>query len=388
MRRTREYGMQFWSVFFIVGAALVFAGGCGSVDAGKYVSSGETTQERVERTASYYVKERRDTCAFVLLRVEDGSTVTASAGVAHAETREAPGEDTLFRLASMSKIMIYIVALRLHEEGRVNLDAPIMSYSRLKLADVYAEVTLRDLLNHRSGLPREFLGFWETWDVLSSGLFGTDIYRSFCTKEKLYKALNDPRWQGGVRKKTAQYSNVGFGLFGVLLEDATGESLEQLLQRYVCEPLGLKDTTFEPDEEQRRRIAMPCAGDLPWFHRRSSPIPEHGLGDGMKATGCIFSTPRDVKRFIDYYWTVIQTPPPYSSLGVMDELAFCCRIWDDGDGDMILYRVGMYYGSANFIGFDLRTRTTLLIFRNNTDWPDLDGVKILKAMVGREDGGK
>ena len=356
--------------------------GCLAPNARQFVAVGTTPQEMVDRTASYYVDKRHDTSAFVVLCLNDGAVLTATAGVAYAGTHTAPQEDTLYRLASASKILIYVIAMKLHEEGRVNLDASITAYSRMPLADVYASVTLRDLLDHRSGLPREFFGFWSVWDIFSSGLFGTEIYRAFCSKERLYASLNAPQWHEGVRKKTAQYSSVGFGLLGVLLEDATGETLEQLLQRYLCIPLQLTDTTFVPNEEQRRRIATPCAGDLPWLYRRSSPVPGHDLEDGMKAAGCIFSTPRDMRRFIDHYWTLLQTSRPFPT--EKDGETVCCsRIWNKEDGRIILYRIGMYYGAANFIGFDLETQTTLLIFRNNTDWPDVDGVEILKTITER-----
>ena len=278
--------------------------------------------------------------------------------------------------------MIYVVAQGLHDEGRVDLDAPVTAYSRLALSQVYTNVTLRDLMDHRSGLPREFLGFRQMWDALSSGMFGTDIYRSSSTKERLYRELNKPKWQDGVRQKTAQYSSVGFGLLGVLLEDATGDTLEQLLQRYVCAPLGLTDTTFEPDEEQRRRLATPCAGDLPWFYRRSSPVTAHDLGDGMRAAGCIFSTPRDLVRFAEYYRAIVHASQPLAATE-NEDLVCCCRVGFEEGRPAILYRIGMYYGYANFVGFDLATQASLFIFRNNTDWPDLDGVKILRAIAAR-----
>jgi len=358
-----------------------FIAGCRTPDAQRFVSAGATTREMLDRAALFYVKERRDTGAFVLLRLGDGSELSSTAGVANPRTQGAPREDTLYRLASATKILMYVVAMKLHEEGRVNLDAPITEYSRMPLADVYTRVTLRDLLNHRSGLPREFFGFWELWDIASSALFGTEFYRAFDTREKLYKALNNPKWHGDVQRQTAQYSNVGFGLLGMLLADATGEPLERLLQQYVCVPLHLADTTFEPDDKQRQRVATPCAGDLPWLYRRSSPLPKHELGDGMKAAGCVFSTPRDMARFADYLWTIIRQSRPFPSENDGDFI-FGGRLYNK-EGNLILYRVGMYYGSANFIGFDFNTETTLFIFRNNTDWPDMDGMKIFTSILGR-----
>ena len=332
------FGRTVVSMFYMrlyTALSLLLLAGCRCTDAYRFVSTGTTIQERMDRVAAYYVDEHRDTSAFVLLRLRDGTELTSAAGVAYSGTSVAPQEDTLYRMASASKIMMYVVAMRLHEEKRLNLDAPITDYSRLALADVYANVTLRDLLDHRSGLPREFFGFWQTWDIFSSGLFGTEIYRAFCSKERLYQALNNSKWHGDVRAKKAQYSNVGSGLLGVLLEDATGETLEQLLQRYVCVPLQLKDTTFEPNNEQRKRIATPCAGDLPWLYRRSSPVPGHDLGDGMKATGGIFSTPRDMRRFVDYYWTLIHAsqPIPVEKDG---GLVYCSRIWNEENGRLIL----------------------------------------------------
>ena len=80
--------------------------------------------------------------------------------------------------ASLSKFFLHVVIQNLVAEGRLDLSQSVATCSTLDLPPEYERITLRDLLQNRSGLPREFIVRWEPIDIgtaLSCGFFGTDI---------------------------------------------------------------------------------------------------------------------------------------------------------------------------------------------------------------------
>ena len=87
--------------------------------------------------------------------IHNGKTYTRSWGVADIETGQSPSDKTLYNVASISKLITTWAVIRLVQEGRVSLDAPISKYvSRWKLppSPWNDDVTVRRLLSHTSGL--------------------------------------------------------------------------------------------------------------------------------------------------------------------------------------------------------------------------------------------
>ncbi|MDX6229616.1 MAG: hypothetical protein QOI76_3006, partial [Frankiales bacterium] len=84
-----------------------------------------------------------------------GQVATAAAGVLNVATDVAATDDALFQIGSITKVYTASLVMQLVEEGRVQLDAPVVTYlPELKLADteVAEAVTLRHLLTHTSGI--------------------------------------------------------------------------------------------------------------------------------------------------------------------------------------------------------------------------------------------
>ena len=336
------------------------------------VGSAATPQAVVQAAADYYVKDRGDASAYVIARYADGSVFEAGAGRARKGDKAPPTDRTIYRLASLSKLLEQPVFLKLHREGRINLDSCVTNYATAKLPPEFGEVTLRDLLDNRSGLPREFLDWWDVPVILGSGFFGTDIYCQFETREAVARELWRPKWRAAVRRHEPQYSNVGFGLLGSLVEDATRQTLPELVESELAGRYGLVDTSYEPVGDQTNRLADACAGDLPYLYHKGWRVPDHRLGTGLRATGGLFSTPHDCLRVLGRYWELFDA---YSKIRPLAEAkdadVYClCRVKIFDDGRRVLYRLGMIYGGATFVGFDVDTRAVVLVFRNATDWPD------------------
>ncbi|MFI6258425.1 serine hydrolase [Micromonospora zamorensis] len=156
--------------------------------------------------------------------------------------------DTIFDLASVSKLFTTIVAMQQVERGRVELDTPVARYVPEFAAGGKATVTVRMLLTHTSGLPA-FTPLWSRYPTPA---------------ERFAAALATPLATGATPGGQYVYSDLGLIALGVLLERVTGRPLADLVRDGVTGPLGMTDTGYNPGPQRRSRIAateyQPYAG--------------------------------------------------------------------------------------------------------------------------------
>lgn len=331
-----------------------------------------------QAAADFYVNDGEDdTCVVGVVRGELGEPVFACAGGAD--------EHSLYRIASLSKMFLYPVLLQLHRNGRIDLDRPVSVYSKLKLPPECAHVTLRDLLENKSGLPREFMSPWNPVDMYTAfhcGFVGSHIYADFDTREGFVREMWRPKWRAGMRKGGNVYSNMGFGLLGMAVEDALGRGLEEILREELTGPRGLADTTYFPEGDQTNRLTRACAGHLPWLVRRRHEVPDHRLGEALRATGGMFSSASDCIAFFRSCWPLVDAYMKDRPLEAYpDETVYgLLRVHVLPNGRRIVYRAGMIYGGASFTGYDPSTRTLVVILRNVTSWPDRRGFDVMERL--------
>lgn len=280
----------------------------------------------------------------------------------------------IFRVASLGKLYVHLALIRMARRGEIDLDKSVRSVSKFDLPIEYDKVTLRDLIDGKSGLPREFLNPWNpvAWHTaLMCGLVGTHIYEGFDSREQFAPELTSHRTLSFLHAHERQYSNVGFALLVMCVEDETGRTIDDILQKELVIPLGMEDTSFCPVGEARNRLTVPCAGKLPWLYRRGSQVPEHRLGNALRGMGSVFSSAADVAKFINAYWEVVDAelssrPIDDYADGEMCGMMNACRL---KCGKVVLYRFGMIYGGNSFLAIDPKTRRFLGILRNVTSWP-------------------
>ena len=156
----------------------------------------------------------------------DGITSTQTFGHADPATKRPISVDDPVRIASISKLVLAIGVMRLVEQGTLDLDADVsktLGWTLRNPAFPRATITLRHLLSHTASLT-DAAGYWQ---VPLDGHFKdvTDDPRAW-----------DPQHAPGTYWR---YANVGFPLVGAVMERATGERLDLLMQRLVLQPLGL-----------------------------------------------------------------------------------------------------------------------------------------------------
>ncbi|MEU4446198.1 serine hydrolase [Actinosynnema sp. NPDC050801] len=145
-------------------------------------------------------------------------------------------EDTIFDLASLSKLFTTAVALRLVERGLIDLDAPAARYLPEFGENDKQDVTVRQLLTHTAGLPAGLaLGSYPTIDQRLAAVYAVA-----------------PRAPPGTRYV---YSDLSLIVVGKIVERVADRSLPELVAAEITEPLGLHDTMYTPPAHLRPRIA-------------------------------------------------------------------------------------------------------------------------------------
>jgi D-alanyl-D-alanine carboxypeptidase len=222
-----------------------------AVAPGSGASSAERSQERLSPPLARVARElvlHGARSAFVY--VSDGIRIyTAVAGTA----RPRSGEQR-FRVGSVTKTFTATVVLRLAEEGKLRLDDRLDRYLPGVVPNA-SRITLRELLNHTSGLANYTdYGSWLTRAERSKSIRPLDVLRFAGLKPRVFTPPGS-RWS---------YSNTNYVALGLIVEKVTGRSLRQELERLIIRPLGLRRTELAT---KRRLPDLHDPGtnpNLPW----------------------------------------------------------------------------------------------------------------------------
>ncbi len=178
--------------------------------------------------------------AALVVMVNNATTVNIAVGHAlrygagpvelAAAKRVAMRTDSIFDLASLTKVYVSIALLQLVDKGKVELDAPVVRYLPGFTGTGKSKVTVRMLLTHTSALP-----------VGATGVKGLSV------AAQRAKVLATPLVSGGTPGKTFRYSSVGLMVAGQLVEKVTGTTLDVAVKNGITAPLGLTSSLgFNP----------------------------------------------------------------------------------------------------------------------------------------------
>ncbi len=310
----------------------------------------------------------------------DPSCVIAVADASGTVFSDPDRAHDLYRIASLGKLMYYPVVMNCG----VDLSTKVPDAAPFALPPEWERWSLDDLLANRTGLPREFKDPLFVFKAVNCGAFGIHIYEDYETPETFAAQL----WRDNYRKAVAnggeEYSNMGFGLLGMCLENATGKNAEALLREHLVAPYGLDDTTFFPESSADKAARLtPCmAGSLPWNVRHGQPAPEHRLGPALVATGGMFSSARDMAKVFmgRELWEMVENAENSPADLPEGAVAGLLRVHYLKDGTRIYYRHGMIYGGSSFVAFEPDRHRVAIVLRNATNWPDDGAYALIEAL--------
>jgi len=197
-----------------------------------------------------------------------------------------PDANSIFRIASVSKVFAADVLASLAAKGQLKLTDPLAKYApaNTRVETNGRPITLLDLATHSAGLPRELP---DPNAKPSDNPFAA-FDRAYYWK---WMGSNKPAYVPGT---TTLYSNLGFGLLGDALAKAAGADYSTVLANEVTQPAGLVDTTNVLNDAQKKRL---MTGLDPF----GKPDPNATVPDVMYASAGIYSTGADMARWMRWH---------------------------------------------------------------------------------------
>ncbi len=214
--------------------------------------------------------------------VVDGEVVFAEGfGYRDAETKKPVTSKTLFAIGSTTKAFTSLTLGTLVDQGKLDWDKPLINYlPKFQLYDDYAttHITPRDLVTHRSGLPRHDLAWYnnKTW-----------------SRDELVRRLRFYEPTKELREKF-QYNNMMFLTAGYLGGQLTGGTWEQAVQKRIFDPLDMRYSNFSVEDSKK-------TNDFAYPYREKddvvSRIPFRNI-DNVGPAGSINSNVEDMLKWV------------------------------------------------------------------------------------------
>ncbi|MHB9878119.1 serine hydrolase domain-containing protein [Pacificimonas sp. ICDLI1SI03] len=292
-----------------------------------------TSFENLQALADRYVAERKVANMVIGVSRGEAPPVWIQAGTLGLERPTAADEQSIYRIYSMTKPIVGVAAALLIEKGEFALDQPVSDFFP-EYADMQVVVdragdigdtrpattpiTIRHLLTHTSGLTYQFQPNSVASAYRAAGILPAqrrvgalpgdgeqpESLAKFATRLASLPLVAEPG--------TEWHYSVSMDLMGAIIEEATGEALDQHLQRVIFDPLGMEDTGFVVPQADNDRLTtnyfiagkMPPAMRLPVPEETLIPIDappdsEYNAAAAFPAGGGgLASTPQDYLRFL------------------------------------------------------------------------------------------
>ncbi|NDE11339.1 MAG: class A beta-lactamase-related serine hydrolase [Chitinophagia bacterium] len=196
-------------------------------------------------------------------------------GSSHLNGLESMNDSTSLHIASVSKTFTAMATLKLWQDGKLNIDDQLSKYFPLFN---YPGVTIRTLLNHRSGLPN-YVHFMENmgWNKRIK-ITNEDVLSFLINQKNSIKNVGKP-------DKGFSYCNTNFALLALLIEKVSGKKYSDYLQETFFTPLQMNHT-FVYKNKDSGKVTMS-------YDYRGKLIPFNFLDD-VYGDKNIYSTPRDL----------------------------------------------------------------------------------------------
>ena len=319
------------------------------------------------------IDEQKRSVGIVVGVVEPGGRrVVAHGRLAVDDPTEVDG-DSVFEIGSITKAFTAILLADLAGEGAVELETPVQ---RLLGSDVTVptrngvEITLEHLSTHSSGLPR-----------MPNNFRPADAGNPYAdyTVAQLHEFLSSHELQRDIGAEV-EYSNLGTGLLGHALALNQETDYETLVSRRLLEPLGMSDTSITLSPSQQERLAVGHSVQL-------RPVANWDLPT-LAGAGALRSTVNDMLTFVEanlglhdtsLHAAMAVTHAPrrdFQGPSMQMGLGWVVR---EGHGRKLHWHNGGTGGYRSFLGFDLESRTGVVVLSNSGDSVDDLGFHLLDS---------
>jgi CubicO group peptidase (beta-lactamase class C family) len=178
-----------------------------------------------------------------------GPIYKGAAGYKNIETKELMTPDAVFHMASVTKLFVGTAIMKLYEQGIIDLDQALIQYMpAFRMADErFHRITLRQLLNHTSGMPDVKDYNWDKPETDDKAL-ARYVESEEVTGARLL-------WEPGSGQFA--YSNMAYEVLGLLLADLSGMPFEEHIDESLLKPLGMNCSTLLTFTRDMRQVCAP-----------------------------------------------------------------------------------------------------------------------------------
>lgn len=297
----------------------------------------------------------------ILIAYED-SLLTRSYGFADFRRKDSLELDDRFQLASVSKPLTAFATLLMVQEGKINLNDSIQKY----LPDFpYHDITIHQLLSHRSGLSNYMYITDSAWSDKSIPLCNDDAYEILCTRKPQFYYPPDYKFN---------YCNTNYFLLAHILERVLDLPFEAIMAEFVFEPLGMSRTFIysNMDYLQLQDIAKGS-------NAYGRPKADFYL-NGVSGDKGVFSTTKDLYQFhkalvgaeLLMPFLVEKMYEPHSRFNRRGKsYGYGFRL-QRKDGNRIIYHQGWWRGYRSYFYHFPENRACIIALSNTTRGRFLD----------------
>jgi len=316
-----------------------------------------------------------DNPGFIISVIDEDSLYHLPYGKIYSDHSDSPSADDIYEIGSITKSFTALLTLELHEQGFINLTDAVNHHMHPNHRNPRLDhISIHDLLTHQSGLPKRP-------DLIGRKMRKATSPYQYYDKHDLLRFYSSYVPQNITE---FQYSHTNYGLLEVILENATGESIDHLLREYIIDPLSMTDTYIDWPKENKESIT-------PGYDKASRlteawKYGSHSASEGGK------SSANDLTIFVNHYMSAkehslskvmnqsleVQVP---KSISKSISTAYGWQIYNRKKSGYPIYTyTGRTSGHNAFIAFIKETKTAVIILSNSVLGTEDLGLQILRMI--------
>ena len=289
-------------------------------------------------------------------------------GYADVASKKPVVPNSIFRIASHSKLFTSIAIMQLRDKGKLRLEDPVKKHlSWFDIQDAYPDdpqITIRHLLTHTSGLPREAgSGYWVDFE--------------FPTTPQVKNRLS--QLQTIFPSETQfKYSNLALTLAGEIVAIVSGQPFAAYVQQHIIDPLGMTSTSVVFPTAHKNHLVTGYGRRMPDGTRAALPFVD---AKGMAAATGVSSSVSDMARFVSWQFRLLESDTTEvlkaSTLREMQRVHWLKPDWESGwglgfsvehkkDRDLIGHGGG-YPGYLTYTHISPKEKIGVIVFTNALD---------------------
>lgn len=280
-------------------------------------------------------------------------------GLADIRKKDSLGNTTSLHIASTSKTFTSIAILRMVQQYKLSLDDSLQKFFP---GFPYTGITVKMLLNHRSGLPN-YLYFMSNnkWGILPDGKWNKQYATNRDVLQMMYEKRPDPTGTPGSR---FNYSNTNFVLLASIVEKISGQTFPDYMQEHFFKPLQMKDTYVFTLKDTLTATPTFTYRNVYW---------DYDFLDATYGDKNIYTTPRDLLKWDQALYTdqVIQKPLLDSAFAAysfekpsVHNYGLGWRLQLLPNGKKVVYHFGKWHGANAAFARLVDEKATIIILGN------------------------